>query len=276
LDNRARYEIFNPSLKLQQYITRYLHGYTVHNGQHTVRIPPSGGIFLSLVYGDLLEVHFSDRVYKKKHRVFIGGQLYTDFPVLKCNGKFGLIGLEFRPTGFYKMFGLNASKFTDNIYDLKDVLPADYQVIASIIRENNIEDILSKAEKYLTSRKKADANTDTVDQAIGHIEAANGNVSIAHLSQKIQISSRTLNRLFLKKVGLPPKSFAKIVQFNTILSYIEDNDNERLHSLAVDNGYFDHAHFIRDFKRFVGINPLEFFKSKNQFLKTFLGSKSSC
>lgn len=58
---------------------------------------------------------------------------------------------------------------------------------------------------------------------------------------------------------------AKIVQINTVIAALMADDTRRLQSLALDHGYDDHAHFVRDFQRFVSLNP-------SSFLRTFPGN----
>ena len=45
-------------------------------------------------------------------------------------------------------------------------------------------------------------------------------------------------------------------------------------SLALDHGFFDQAHFIHDFRRFVAMDPGAFLRDDSQFLRTYLGNDS--
>jgi hypothetical protein len=62
-----------PSPDLAPYVHRFMHRVSERPGEP--RIPPTGGIFVSYVCGSPLVVRFNDRVYDRKPRLFLGGQL---------------------------------------------------------------------------------------------------------------------------------------------------------------------------------------------------------
>ena len=269
------YESFKPDRELQNYISRYLHGFSMEAGRHELRIPPSGGIFISLTYGDPLDVHINQKTIHNYPRVFIGGQLYAESPLLTCDGMFGLIGIEFTPTGFYKMFGLDSSQFTDNIVNFKTFCPEDQKELYRYTRYDEVNMILELTEKHLINRPKANYDTGLTDRAIDIMLFHNGNISIAKVAASLSVSTRTLGRLFSQQVGLSPKNYSKIIQLNAVFTSLAKNNPAKIQSLANEYGYFDHSHFIRDFRRFIGAKPKDFLQSKNQFLKTYLGKKVS-
>ncbi len=69
-------------------------------------------------------------------------------------------------------------------------------------------------------------------------------------------SERYIQKLFLDNVGITPKSFSNIHRFNKSLQLIQTADLP-LTSIAYDCGYYDQAHFIKEFKKFTGLTPSE-------------------
>jgi AraC-like DNA-binding protein len=76
------------------------------------------------------------------------------------------------------------------------------------------------------------------------------------LSDQYGFSERYIQRLFIENVGLTPRSFFKIHRFNKSLELVRSSDSS-LTSIAYDCGYYDQAHFIKEFKKYTGMTPSE-------------------
>lgn len=78
--------------------------------------------------------------------------------------------------------------------------------------------------------------------------------SVADLAAKINISSRSLERISLRAFGFPPKLLMRRQRFLRSLSQFLVNP-----SLAwidtLGEEYVDQAHFVRDFKKFMQMSP---------------------
>lgn len=269
----AGYQSFEPSESLRPFVRRFLHGYTDHSRTHRLTIPPSRGMFLSYVEGTSLTVHFSDRCFIGRPRLFIGGQLRREAPVLESDGRFGLIGTEFNPTGFHRLFHRDAEPFTDEITDLRDLAPADADRLAGELDGlDRVPEMIAGLDRYLCSRVPAALDTPVVDGCVAQVEQARGVVRVEELAARFGLGGRRLHRYFLRAVGVGPKHFAKIVQLNAVVESLTAGDRQRLDTLALDCGYYDQSHFIRDFQRYVGINPMTFLQDEEPFLRTFLGN----
>lgn len=66
------------------------------------------------------------------------------------------------------------------------------------------------------------------------------------------LSPRTVTRWFARDVGLSPKVLARIARFHAALGSLHA---EKERAFFLDCGYFDQAHFIREFKAFTGFPP---------------------
>ena len=63
-------------------------------------------------------------------------------------------------------------------------------------------------------------------------------------------------RRFREHVGLPPKALARILRFERAAERLRGGAD--LSDAALDSGYYDQAHFNRDFKAFAGVTPTEY------------------
>ncbi len=83
----------------------------------------------------------------------------------------------------------------------------------------------------------------------------NTDVSINELSLKSSFSLKNIERIFDKRVGLSPKKFTRIMRFQKAHKEISTKGLANLVTIALSSGYFDQAHFNREYKKLVGFNP---------------------
>jgi len=57
------------------------------------------------------------------------------------------------------------------------------------------------------------------------------------------------------------------------LKMLEQKKFTNLTSLAYENGYYDQAHFIKDFKEFTGISPKSFFSDNLKLSALFTATE---
>jgi AraC-like DNA-binding protein len=141
----------------------------------------------------------------------------------------------------------------------------------NLIRRQQIADVteqLSEAPDHntridiiqhllLACRKQSQPDL-LVHEAVQMIRHAAGNLRVKHLMQELHISQDAFEKRFRKSTGATPKQFASIVRLRGLISRADDTT---LTEMAYNAGYFDQAHFIKDFKSFTGKTPGEFYRS---------------
>lgn len=87
-----------------------------------------------------------------------------------------------------------------------------------------------------------------------------GGIRIQELSQKTGYSARYINTIFEQYVGISPKTLERIIQFQNAVHSISYHQSRPLTAVGVEAGYFDQAHFIREFKKHMELTPNEYRK----------------
>ena len=158
----------------------------------------------------------------------------------------------FFPQPMHELFGQSVG-----LDDL--VLAAQMEVITEQVHLAGTDaERVAVVEKFLLSRLNLQARDELVDLAVVLIRQAGGNVKMAALAEKLNISQSRFEKRFRKVVGASPKKFASLVRLRQLLAHPEEGRNYT--AKALDAGYFDQAHFIKDFKSFTGETPEQFFK----------------
>lgn len=95
------------------------------------------------------------------------------------------------------------------------------------------------------------------------VEQVCSNVNLNNLSNELGISYRHFTRIFTEHTGLTPKRFQKVSRFDSIMRNLTLSQNINYLNDALNAGYFDQSHFIKDFKMFVNETPISFLTDKN-------------
>jgi len=86
-------------------------------------------------------------------------------------------------------------------------------------------------------------------------------------------SQRTLERKFIKRIGVNPKTLMRIVRLDYLWTRIQNENAIDFQGLTFDGNYFDQSHFISDFKTIIGETPGFFFNRNQDLAKMFSGRK---
>jgi AraC-like DNA-binding protein len=105
-----------------------------------------------------------------------------------------------------------------------------------------------------------------VHYSVGQLTLSPHMWTIRDLSQKTGITQKHLITLFKKYVGLSPKMFSRIYKFQRVIHLIEEQKKVDWSMLAYECGYFDQAHFIKEFQAFSGINPAAYLDKRGPYL----------
>ncbi|HEY0464315.1 MAG TPA: helix-turn-helix domain-containing protein [Polyangiaceae bacterium] len=96
-----------------------------------------------------------------------------------------------------------------------------------------------------------------ITRATALLAASHDEASVSAVAVALGVSERQLERRFLARVGVTPKRFATLRRFERAVARARTAPS--LTTAALDAGYYDQSHFIRDFRRFAGSSPREHF-----------------
>jgi AraC-like DNA-binding protein len=91
-----------------------------------------------------------------------------------------------------------------------------------------------------------------VQRAAEALGNAQRHVSIAATAAESGMTTRQFRRAFLDATGIKPKMFARLARFRAALNNLHHHTGQNVAAVAVDHGYFDHAHFLHEFKALGG------------------------
>lgn len=119
---------------------------------------------------------------------------------------------------------------------------------------------ISCIEDLLMQEFKNHNRDDLVEEAIRILYQCGGEIRILDLMKKIPLSRDAFEKRFRQQTGTSPKHFATIVRFRTAIAHPPASMN--LTQIAHAAGYYDQAHFIREFRQFAGTTPGQYFRTR--------------
>ncbi|MBS1670036.1 MAG: helix-turn-helix transcriptional regulator [Bacteroidetes bacterium] len=134
-------------------------------------------------------------------------------------------------------------------------------------------------EDYLLSLYTPFSESPFLSDILNMLNDFNKEVSIEDIAKKFSLSSRTLDRLFKKHLGVSPVSFRKVARFRHSLKNKLFNDQfDTLTRIGYESNFYDQSYFIKVYKNLTGQNPKAFFNSidklaDNKLLFKFIKSE---
>lgn len=119
---------------------------------------------------------------------------------------------------------------------------------------------VNAVEQFLVNRLSTTPPDALVLAALDTIHKTKGNIRIAMLAKQLHTSQSPLEKRFRKAVGTSPKKYASIVRLNNVLQL--GKRDASLTDIAYEAGFYDQAHFIKEFRTSTGESPEQFFKAR--------------
>jgi len=171
-----------------------------------------------------------------------------------------LIGVHFKPGGAFPFLGLPAGDLADTHVDLETLWGRSAvrlrerlcEARTSSERFQLLEDALLNRLRYGVEQHYA---------VLAALEVFGKNQSgprVRDTARHLGLSQRRFIQVFKAEVGITPKLFSRIQRFQLARNSIQYNCSINWANLAVDFGYFDQSHFIRDFLEFSGLSPTDY------------------
>ena len=196
----------------------------------------------------------------------------SEFIVIDTANQACVMGVHFKPGGAFPFFAMPASE----LHDVHVPLDELWGTSARELRDRLLEAETTEAkflilEQCLLARvARPLVRHPAVSFALKEIQSVPHQQAISNLTEQIGLSPRRFIQVFTEQVGLTPKLFCRVRRFQQVLRSLQSGniDGRQIDwaGIAASCGYFDQAHFIRDFKAFSGLNPTAWFALRGEHI----------
>jgi AraC-like DNA-binding protein len=143
---------------------------------------------------------------------------------------------------------------------LVDLFSIDLNIEQMLI-EKPFKEKIQLFEKFIESIAPNIKYHNVVEYSIKQIYLSKGNININQLKIDTGYSDRYLRKKFEEYIGFSPKQFSEIVRFQNSLAMIFKKNGYNSLDIVFENGYHDHAYFIKGFKKFAQLTPTQYLEN---------------
>jgi AraC-like DNA-binding protein len=221
-------------------------------------------------YGDRFQQYFEDGTSIIQPASFVFGQI-TKFIEISPTGVSGIVAARFFPDGLAPFLPVPIVALENKAVPVADLFGEEGKLTEErIFSAISLHERVKIIEEFLLSRLRSPQTIDSITKScIVEIFQSHGQLGMAELAGKMNITRRNLERRFSSVIGMSPKQLSKVIRLQATLKMLQQKQFTSLTSLAYENGYYDQAHFIKDFKDFTGISPKLFFAENLQLSNLF-------
>jgi AraC-like DNA-binding protein len=272
---------FIPSPPLREYIKNYhLRHFVFSDGtclpfkpyaprpEQTLAFYPRGYEFVEFV---------ATHKFIKRSRSFVMGQYVERTNRHLGTADFMVFLIEFQPGVLYRITGIPFYELTNTDIDAEAIFSNQIRLVNERLNStDNYEEMIQIVEQFLlrlVTNIKRDAHP--LDTVANLIVTQPQNTQLVRLASEAFLCTRQFERKFKERQGISPKLFSRIARLNKAIRIKYNHPNEDWLSVALDCGYHDYQHLVKDFQDFTSATPNSYFLEDNKAPETFFGLRDS-
>jgi AraC-like DNA-binding protein len=193
--------------------------------------------------------------------------------IATSEGPVRCVMVNFYPSGFHRLTGKDIETFNGRMVRPQLVIGDAIDGIYGAMREGREPEVMfAELRRYIESLipNHTPKGPSPIMDLERRIREAKGMLQITDLATSAGLSDRQLQRRFKREVGLPPKEFSSVVRFNHVYSHMQRTRKLDL-DIALQCGYFDESHMLRDLRYYLGEAPKRFAGLIRPMVDTSLG-----
>jgi AraC-like DNA-binding protein len=235
---------------------------------------PDGSPELILNLGDAFEHRPPRGRAVRQPAAFLVGQI-TRPMYLRPTGAIDLVAARFEAHGA-AMLHRPMRSLTDRWIAVEQLAGRPLRALPGVVRAATstaarIAQLAAALEERTARSPAADPR---VARGVDRIRSSRGAVTMATLASEAGLTARSFQRLYARDVGIAPKLLARIVRFQQVFASLREEPSS-FSRVALECGYYDQPHLIRDFREFAGDAPAQLLAATPEFTAFFTALASA-
>lgn len=255
------YQVYTPSSELQPFIKCF---WSLEDEKQDEpvkqRVLPDGCMEMIFHYGDHYQQYFEDGSSIIQPKSFVFGQI-TKYIEIAPTGVSGIISARFFPDGLSPFLNIPLISLENKAVSIRELFGEDgTKLEENVLNANDNCERIKLIETFLLSKLAEQRTIDAITKScVDLIFQSQGQIGSAELADIMNINRRNIERKFISVIGISPKQLARVARLQATFKMLEQKRSATLTEIAYENGYYDQAHFIKDFREFTGMSPKSFF-----------------
>ena len=255
------YQLIKPSPQLQSFIKEYMLLHFEFDNRQPPPIKPfpvrPQQTLVFYLKGGINAFNPETKDIKRFPKIAINGSQVRRYDFQLEHSQM-MLSVDFQPGGLSKFLQMPLNEeFIDERIDAEALLnPEISNVYEQMLNADSYSHIIEIVEAYLWRRiQRYNIVFQKIDQTHLLIAQQPTAYSIEKLANFACLSVSQFERRFKQQIGISPKLFARINRFYKAFILKDQNPNLDWLSIALQTGYNDYQHLVKDFKQFAGATP---------------------
>ena len=269
---QLEYAEFNPPPQLRAFV-RCVWRLTAPRADHQLPaepIIPDGCVEMVVNCGDVMHRFHANGIIEHQPRRLLAGQL-THALAVAPSGRTDLWGIRFHPWSAAAFLGVGGSELREQMLSMDvsptlDAILARVQDSAALDDNSRLQLLFAELTRYLPRVRAYDARLSDV----ASLAAAGQQTSVRAIAQEVGLGVRRVQGLFVDAIGMSPKTLMRISRFQRALALARRHPAMSWGRIAVETGYYDHAHFVHDAQAIAGCSPTDLVRRAGSITEAFI------
>ena len=263
------YQYIAPSPALQEFVRDYLIAHFIFDKDQDIPFKPySPKPEQTITFLPKGKLTISNPLTEEKHDapvISICGQQVSRYNFY-LTSEYLMLRVHFHPGALFRLLRVPLSEFTDDWLDAESLTGREIlNVNDRLANCVNYPQMLDIVEEYLINKvRKIKTETHPLDQVASCILSNPSRFSLDWLARQSCLCPRQFNRKFTERMGVGPKLYSRVVRFYNAYQYKEAHPKDDWLTIALQFGYADYQHLVKDFKQFALVTPNLWINQDNQ------------
>ena len=197
---------------------------------------------------------------------------FATVPVsLKFGANIDTLTVLFKPHSIYNFFGIKLTSSIDPIDGSQYISNDIFEALKACPSFEERVKILNKY--FLDKLTKCEKENSLLKKICDIIISNKGLIERKALAEQLKVSEGYIHKLCIKRLGISVKPLSQTIRISNILEEIYRSGKHDWIDILVKYGYFDQAHFIKDFKKVTGKTPNQYYLMDKSLTSILSGIK---
>lgn len=179
---------------------------------------------------------------------------------------FLVLQIVFYPGALYRLTAVPAVELTNEYLDAETFFSTELRNITEqLYYASDYASMIAIAEKFVLGLvKRQKKSSHLIDTAFKYMSRYNGYISLDMLAKEACLSTKQLERKYKERTGVNPKLYARINRFDKAFRFKNTYPHYDWLRIAIECGYHDYQHLVKEYKDFTGLTPVAFHQQENK------------
>lgn len=171
---------------------------------------------------------------------------------------FMIFQVQFQPGALFRLTGIPSHELSNTFVDAEAIFSTEIrQVNERLSYTRHYTEMIPLVENfllYLINRAKR-KQLRPIDKVSRYLLDNPNLASMDWLADQACLSTRQFYRQFVEHEGISPKLYARIARFENVMKLKNARPTLDWLTVAIELGYYDYQHLVRDFIQFTSLTP---------------------